>query len=262
MVAALCTSCSNEYEEPQGEKVLSVTFGGDYSFEPFTRAGVTTANAQDVWIFDYMDGRLVQSMHQKAGDENFGKPEIALKYGTHDLYFLVANGQSPISNANAICWSVVGDTYWKHTIANITALTGDNLAVMLSRVATMLKLRPSDQAPDNVKSLKIVPSLWSYGINYLTGKPSGLWANRHVICQGTGDIDLYGIGDYGETFVNFDIYALSEDGETVKFCEKKNIPFTHNRITTMTGSIYSEGGAHNCALQISASWEQEYCAEW
>ena len=56
----------------------------------------------DVWVLDYMDGTLVQQLHQ--GDNtasDFGKPVLQLSYGSHHVYFIASRGVDPVMNTEA-----------------------------------------------------------------------------------------------------------------------------------------------------------------
>jgi hypothetical protein len=45
----------------------------------------------DLWLFDYVDGTLVQTVHQVSTDADFGTPAPTLAYGEHRIYlWLVA----------------------------------------------------------------------------------------------------------------------------------------------------------------------------
>jgi hypothetical protein len=276
LVAVLFTACStDDYTEvvvdQPGEKTFTVNFGGEFQFESFTRATVSEDNAQDIWIFDYMDGHLVQTARQSNGYIGFGSPKITLKYGKHDLYFVVSAGYTPnlMAAMHVISWQQLGDTFWTHTAIEVNASTSPNLSVRLNRVVTMLKLKSTDVVPDNAKYVKVVPAKWYYGIDYLTGQPSTYSTNRANIynMENTGsptEIILYGISGYEETKVEIGVFAMSKSEGVIKYNKLESVPFRANRITTMSGSIFGNAGGitGSYTLITNSTWNSGYAATW
>ena len=114
-VGLTLTACEKEImsEKPDGEasgvvaadavktKNFTFTLKGDFSDEwkPVTR-GYLAADGKDmtdVWVLDYMDGQLVQQVHQSDHtDDDFGKPVVQLAYGEHHVYFVASRGAEPV----------------------------------------------------------------------------------------------------------------------------------------------------------------------
>ena len=46
-----------------------------------TRADLSALNLTDLWVMDYMDDELVQTIHQSSTDEGFGSVSLDLGYG-------------------------------------------------------------------------------------------------------------------------------------------------------------------------------------
>ena len=164
-------------------KRFTFTLKGDFSNEwkPVNHrtAGYLAADGKDmtdVWVLDYdADGRLLQQLHQTDNTaEEFGKPVLNLKYGTHQVYFIASRGVNPVldTDAHTITFDNVRDTFWKRYDVSVVATSNGNRAVTLDRVVTKLRLTFTDEVPATANSISIVPHTWYYGIDYLTGQPA------------------------------------------------------------------------------------------
>ena len=94
ILAAYLAGCnSNDTPDYDATGTVDMTFAinGDFtlSVHDFTRA--LTADGKDmtdVWVLDYMDGTLMQTVHQVSTDDDFGQPVMTLALGEHHLYFV------------------------------------------------------------------------------------------------------------------------------------------------------------------------------
>ena len=69
-------SCNREDDEPVSESpaqrdtmqqmVINFTFPMAVSVQPMTRATLADAQLTDLWLFDYIDGSLVNTIHQTS----------------------------------------------------------------------------------------------------------------------------------------------------------------------------------------------------
>ena len=103
-------------------KTKKITFNlkGDFeqsSFYTPTRAYLNDADAamEDLWLFDYMGDSCLQLLHFTPTDEQWGRPQLSLAYGSHSLYFVASCGITPQLNTttNTISWERPKDTFWK-----------------------------------------------------------------------------------------------------------------------------------------------------
>ena len=133
-------------------KKFTFTLKGDFSdqWKPVTR-GYLQADGKDltdVWVLDYMDGKLVQQVHQTDNTaEDFGKPVMSLKYGSHHIYFIASRGQGAQldTEAKTITFSKVLDTFYKDYEVSVAGSSNGNRAVTLDRVVTRLRLTFTDR---------------------------------------------------------------------------------------------------------------------
>ena len=153
LAAMLLTSCEKSLvndDEVEKNPSVSTTDGkrftftvkGDFSEEwkSVTR-GYLQADGKDMtdlWVLDYMNGQLVQQVHQSDNTaEYFGKPVMQLAYGSHHVYFVASRGAGADLNVgeHRLTWEKVSDTFYKDYEVNVVATSNGNRAVTLERVA-------------------------------------------------------------------------------------------------------------------------------
>ena len=201
MAVCLLTACEKTIEseenvdevittdgKPVVGKRFTFTVKGDFSSEwkPVTR-GYLSADGKDMtdlWLFDYVDGQLVQQLHQ--GDntaENFGKPQMTLSYGSHHVYFVASRGAEPALNTTnaTITWSSVRDTFWKDYEVSVVSTSNGNRAVTLDRVVTKLMLTFTDAISSDAFSINFTPDTWYYGMDYTTGEPTEATTSQTIV---------------------------------------------------------------------------------
>jgi hypothetical protein len=69
---------------PQWEDTITIriSFGDDYR----TRASLDDVKMKDLWLYDYVGGSLVQTVHQSSTDVGFGSASVGITYGSHTFY--------------------------------------------------------------------------------------------------------------------------------------------------------------------------------
>ena len=175
---ALCAiafaSCQKGFETPEPAepeewgyidiskaKKFTFTIKGDFGAAAFTRAYLQADGKEmtDIWVYDYMDGKLVQKLHQTPEDVAWGKPEMTLSYGQHHVYFVASRGTEPSVNEtdHIISWGSVRDTFWKDYEVSVVSTSNGNRAVTLDRVVTKLRLTVNDEVPATCAQLSVTP---------------------------------------------------------------------------------------------------------
>lgn len=294
LAVVLLTGCTRDNDDaPDGGTVMAIngpdewghtdiTFAasGDFSLEPFTRGGTTRTTLEadgrqmtDLWVFDFMDSMQVQSLHQLTTDDDFGQPTLRLKYGDHMLCFVTARGDDPAvdSTAHTITWGTPRDTFWRTVALKVSAATDRQQAVELPRVATRLRIVPTDEVPEDVSAVSIVPSVWYYGLDYLDGTAVSLQTKERTAAvaasyAGTaGQLGLswFGIGSVEEYRSDITVTAKKSDGAAVSTVEIRDAPFLRNRQTTYTGRLFTGGSTATVqAVSLTAGWGDEWSGEW
>ena len=156
ILAAIFAACNNENSSVLDGSPVKMTFAinGDFTLTPhdFTRS--LTADGKDmtdVWVLDYIDGTLVQQLHQSDNTAaDFGTPTLNLTIGTHHIYFVASRSLASTLNTDdhTLTFGTVRDTFWKDYAVTITSGTASSSrSVTLDRVVTKLKVVFSDAIP-------------------------------------------------------------------------------------------------------------------
>ena len=261
--------------KPVVGKRFIFTVKGDFSEEwkPVTR-GYLAADGKDMtdlWLFDYVDGQLVQQLHQ--GDntaENFGKPQMTLSYGSHHIYFVASRGVDPVLNTTnaTITWSSVRDTFWKGYEVNVVSTSNGNRAVTLDRVVTKLRLTFTDEVPAEANSISIVPHTWYYGLDYTTGQPASAQTDASTVItipdasKGQTGIQtsLFGFSGADEWNTDVVISSRTATDTVLGSATISAAPFKANRVSDYQGPLF--GTEWTMTLSLNSSWDDAYNGTW
>lgn len=270
---ASCEKMVNE-SDLTDEAKKRITFNVKGNFKPLqTRVGATQISSSamtDVWVFDYVDGKLVQQVHQ--GDKtasNFGSPTLSLSLGNHELYFVCSAGGSPILNVEAhkISWDIPRDTFWKKLTKKITSRTAEKSSLMLDRIATRLSVNIEDALPSHIAKVEIDPTKWYYGLDYLTGngteeKNSTLTITipvEYIGCTNT-NVHIFGLSQATEFVTNATITAKDASGATITTQTINNAPMQRNRSTDYTGTMFTSD--QSTELSLNTDWDTPWMGTW
>ena len=255
-------------------KKFTFTVKGDFGSAAFTRAaGYLSADGQDMtdlWVFDYVDGQCVQTVHQTATDEAWGKPQMSLAYGSHHVYFVASRGDEPSvdTEGHVIAWGTPRDTFWKDYEVDVVSTSNGNRAVTLDRVATKLRLVVNDEVPAGCASVTVTPERWYYGLDYMTGEAvSAQRTDRMVTVPAslvgtTGQlaVSIFGLSGADEWTTNVSATAKDADGGVLGTATITGAPFKRNRATEYSGSLFGSAGSMDVGLNVD--WEQPKTGTW
>ena len=255
-------------------KKFTFTLKGDFSEEwkPVTRGYLSSdgKDLTDVWVLDYMDGTLVQQVHQ---DDNtaadFGKPTITLSFGSHHLYFIVTRGVDAILNttSHTMTFSSVRDTFWRNLEFNITASTNGSQVINLDRIVTKLKLTFTDVIPMSTSTINITPHTWNYGFDYLTGEPTAATTDQMVTLNvpaseigKTTSASIYGFSGTTQWTTDIIVNSKKSDNTVLGQAVIVDAPFMRNRVTECSGPLFS--GAEGLTISLNTDWIDSYQGSW
>lgn len=258
-------------------KKFTFTLKGDFStqWKSVTRTvGYLAADGKDmtdVWVLDYMDGELVQQLHQSDNTaEDFGKPVMNLSYGVHQVYFIASRGVSPVldTDAHTITFSNVRDTFWKCYDVSVVATSNGNRAVTLDRVVTKLRLTFTDEVPAAANSISIIPHTWYYGMDYLTGQPASAQTDAATVINipdaskgQTGiQASLFGFSTAAEWNTDVIINSRTATDAVLGSATIAAAPFKANRVSDYSGPLFSTGGS--MLLSLNGEWEDAFEGTW
>jgi len=253
-------------------KKFTFTVKGDFGAATFTR-GYLSADGKDMtdlWVFDYVDGACVQSLHQTAGDEAWGKPTLTLGYGSHHVYFVASRGEGATLDAegHTITWTGPRDTFWKDYEVEVVSISNGNRAVTLDRVATKLRIVVNDEVLTGCKAVAVTPERWYYGWDYVNGVAMASQQTErrvtvpesYVGTMGQMSVSIFGLSGADEWVTNVSIQAQDADGGVLGSATITGAPFKANRSTEYSGNLF--GSAGGLDVSIDSSWENSKTGTW
>lgn len=260
------------YEDTASVKRVTFSVIGDFGSPTFTRAmSANGSEMKELWAFDFVDGVMVDYIHQTADDPDFGSPSLTLSNGSHTICFVVSRGDGYMidESANVLEWEKPSDTFWKSISVNISPTSAANVSVTLDRVATKLRIAVTDEIPDNVAQMVVTPAAWYYGLDYLTGKAAAMKSNspRKVdvpssLLGTTGQlaVNIFGMSDATEWTTDVNVTANDGSGVEIASVTISGAPFISNRQTGYSGRLFSNGGSFS--LSLNDAWGNEYSGTW
>lgn len=267
-----------EVELPDGTvakaKKFTFTMKGDFSGEWKTTRGYLTADGRDmtdVWVLDYMNGQLVQQLHQ--GDntaDGFGKPQMSLAYGSHHVYFVASRGTTPTLNVgtHSITWERPSDTFYKDYEVNVVSTSNGNRAVTLDRVATKLKLTVTDEVKAECAEVAVEPVAWYYGWDYVNGAPVAQQQTERVVAvpanlvgtTGQLVVNIFGLSGGTEWTTDVTVSARTAEHAVIGTATMTDVPFKANRATEYSGPLFGSGGS--LTLSLNTDWLDAETDTW
>ena len=272
----LC-ACAKDEGENQNKNNVRMTFAinGDFTLtsHDFTRS--LTADGKDmtdVWVLDYVDGTLVQQLHQSDNTAaDFGTPTLNLSIGTHHIYFIASRGAGAVLNTttHVLTFTSVRDTFWKDYEITISGGTSSgNRSATLDRIVTKLKLTFTDALPEGAATFNVTPSSWYYGIDYTTGEPSEATANGTITVNIPSSeigvvneaVSIFGFSSATEWTTDVAVDCKTSDGSILGSATIAAAPFVHNRVSEYTGPLFTAGGG--MTLSLNTEWDESYQGTW
>ena len=271
VAVAMLTSCSKDVtEEIAGAKKVAFDVQGNWNSPVFTRGSLSADGKEmtDLWLFDYVDGVLVQTLHQVSTDADFGTPAPTLAYGEHRIYFVASRGVSPVINGTVISWGSIRDTFWKSMAVSVGGASASAYSVALDRVVTKLKITATDAVPDGTATVVVLPGTWYAGIDYLTGQPADMRDNEEMSVAvpdsyigTTGlSVSFFGFSSAVEWTTPLTVSARDADNDIIGMVNVAAAPFMANRATEFSGSLFSTSGAFT--ITLNDEWAEPWTGSW
>ena len=279
LACVLLCGCSNhdEVENPVGSVAYTFALSGDFvqgeDREFGTRASLVAddKNMTDVWVLDYMNGQLVQQVHQGDNSaDDFGSPSLNLAYGTHHIYFVVSRGQgaSLDTNNHIISFTKPLDNFYKDLQLNVIATSNGQQAVTLDRISTKLKLSFTDAVAMNASTINITPHTWYYGWDYVNATPADAHTDETVVIDvpanylgsTSSSASIFGFSGSEVWTTDVAVECRTADDDVIGSAVINNAPFKANRITEYSGPLFGSSGA--MSLSLSTVWDDSYEGVW
>jgi hypothetical protein len=270
-LAMVFASCGKDVTiEEAGAKKVSFDVQGNWNSPVFTRGSLSADGKEmtDLWLFDYVDGTLVQTLHQVSTDADFGTPAPTLSYGEHRIYFVVSRGASPVINGTVISWGSIRDTFWKSMAVSVGGASASAYSVALDRVVTKLKITATDAVPDGTATVVVMPGKWYAGLDYLTGQPADMRDSEEMSVSvpasyaGTTGlaVSFFGFSTSAEWTTPLTVSARDEDNDIIGLVNVAAAPFMANRATEFSGSLFSTSGTFT--IKLNDEWDTPWTGTW
>lgn len=262
--------CSGDFDSPTFTPVTRSVCGDIIATT--TRAAVTADGKEmtDLYVLDYMDGQLIQQLHQTADDTDFGEPTLTLDYGQHHVYFVCSRGKTPTlsTDDHTITWATPSDTFYKDYTVAVSSSTATTHSVTLDRAATRLSVTLNDAIPEGLATVDVAPATWYYGIDYLTGLPADQRSDEPTtitvpssrVGRTNTTLSVYSLSGATEWTTDVTVTARDQDDDIIGQATITAAPFKANRTTAYSGSLFASSGGF--ALTLNADWATDYTATW
>lgn len=260
-----CANLEQHTEDMGKESVKAKSAIGVYSQMCLTRSAIEAdgVSMNDLWIFDYVDGNLKQTIHQVASDEDFGSPALKLDYGKHTVCFVASRGQAPTLSSEAIGWIKASDTFIAELPVTVESGMQTEQSVTLERIATRLKLFVSDAFPQNASTLELNTSVWytSLSLSPLLGaSPSAAHYTFDVkSLAGKKEVvfSVYSLCPSLDAWnTNVTLFVKDEKGRVITSVNVPNIELKANRTTVLSGDLF--GKNNKMTVLLNSKWSEDY----
>lgn len=293
MIAASCSNESvNDVENAVENIRVPVTVnvsGFSVSQEEFsdgaTRNGSvrgTTRAAADPATYDGVkaltlafyagDGTEAYKHEQVKGSleegETFGQFSLSLPMGSYTMVVVAYKTQddSPFvltgPTAAAFTGAHAFETFATTQVVNITNTSAVDISATLNRIVAKLQVISTDGKTANATNVRMTFAAGGKSFNPTSGLATSNtgFANTVPISAAVGspsNSTSYIFLASDEQDVDVTIETLDADGNTLFSKTIENVPFKRNRVTKLTGAMYTNTGVDG-TFQITTDWETEY----
>ena len=135
-----------------------------------------------------------------------------------------------------------------------------NLSATLDRIVSKVSVKSTDGRSADVKTIRVSMSGGSKSFNPTTGlaTDNNGFANSVVTSTAVGNTTNIGSALFlitDEQTVNVTIETLDNDDNVLFSKTVNNVPLKRNRVTTLTGAMYSVTGTANAgSFQLNTDW--------
>jgi hypothetical protein len=277
-IALLFAACSNEPEI--NDQVENNTFarvcvhvnGFNVSQEDFsgTRAAQDVADYNDVnavtLAFYKADGTEAYKSTQAKEDADFGEFECSLPMGSYTMvalaYYTNENSVLTLTSPTEATFSTrARETFAYTQPVTISSTNAVDISATLNRIVSMLTVASTDGKVSDVKNVRMTLSVGGKDFNPTTGfalTNTGLvntvGSSAAVGNTSTSSTCLFLATD--EQDIDVTIETLNADGDVLFSKTVTNVPFKRNRVTKLSGRMYTNDAVGG-TFQVETAWLDE-----
>ena len=242
---------------------ISISFGDDNR----TRASLEDVKMKDLWLYDYVGDSLVQTVHQSSTDAGFGSASVGITYGEHTFYVVASGGTDATTDGTTITWGKPGDTFYLAKTVDLQPSGDNNVSLLLKRVATRLRIAPSDEIPADIASIAWQYT-WYNALNYLTGEADGAQSTERSVSvpasyigtTGTLTVGAYSLCPIDGYTTDIKITARRSDESAITEINLSDVAFERNRLTILSGGLAT--GTRSFGISVDDAWADDYNIGW
>ena len=282
LATVMTTACNNEeviQEQPTENAHVKLVCG----MQVETRAALT-ANSKtmtDLYILDYdkATGKLLQVLHQTSTATDFAEPDLTLDYGDHTLKVVATRSQEPtLWDAGNITWPIEPNILTPITSSQPVALTATKTSdtfgaekdvsvgvgtatvnIALDRLVAKLSVNSTDVFPDDCTTITIDFQEYK-ALSWATMDVIEAVGNQRISdvqhLRGTTDNTLSYFLLVPKSGYNTDItFTMNSTDAPYATITVPDVPFERNKITTITGSLYSH--QQRMTMTVNDEWNSE-----
>ena len=282
LLALLATSCNNNQPEATAPVTVHVD-GFSISQEDFpaasqapARAAANPADYNDVnaitLAFYKADGTELYKHQQLKSDNTtfttFGEFNLSLPMGTHTMvalaYYTNENSVLTLTSPTEASYSLrARETFVYTQTVNINNTNAVDISATLNRIVSMLTVKSSDGKTSDVTNVRMTFSAGGKDFNPTTG----LAITTTGLTNTVGNSAAVGATSTSSTmlFLNTDeqdidvtIETLDANGNTLFSKTIEDVPFKRNRITKLTGAMYTNPDVSAGSFQLETEWIDEH----
>ncbi len=197
----------------------------------------------------------------------FGEFSCNLPLGSYTMVVLCNEGDNAITLSSPTSATYgeqkVMDTFAATQEVNITSNNAVSLTATLNRIITAIAVRSTDNRPNDVTQIRITYSGGDKSFNPSTGFAVN---NNGFVCVlgfGSAGGSPTNIGSYlflasDEQNVDVVVEMLNDDGDVLYRRSAENVPLKRNRVTSLTGTLFSNTGVSSSSFQVNKDWDTGY----
>lgn len=194
----------------------------------------------------------------------FGEFDLSLPMGSYTMVVLGygLNEGEPAITLTSPTSATFGDypareTFVATQAVNITSTDAVILSATLNRIVSKLKIHSTDGCTENAVNVRTTLSAGGKAFNPSTGLATSntgfinVLPIQSTVGNPTNSITYLFLATDEQT-VNVTIDVLDAGGNSISHKEVSDVPFKRNRMTVLTGTLYSSGG--NGSFQVETEW--------
>ena len=251
----------NEFSISQEEiPSKTATDVADYSGVKAITLAFYTANGDEQY-------KVTQMRADATTYTTFGEFNLSLPMGSYTMVVLGygLNEGEPAITLTSPTSATFGDNPARETFVatqavNITNTNAVELSATLNRIVSKLKIHSTDGCTENAVNVRTTFSAGGKAFNPTTGLATSntgfinVLPIQSTVGNSTNSISyLFLASDEQSMTVTIDV--LDADGNSISHKEVNDVPFKRNRMTVLTGSLYSAGSTGS--FQVETDWLPE-----